>query len=56
MTGGAVHPTSGLTRSDVALYDGKNLLGCLKWRQADRVEVRFSGSVDTKGTKPGLAA
>ena len=41
--GGAVHPTPGLTRADVAFYDGKNLSGGLKWRQADRVEVRFRG-------------
>ena len=38
-----MHPTPCLTRADVAFYDGNNLLGCLKWRQADRLEVRFRG-------------
>ena len=41
--GGAVHPTPCLTRADVAFYDGSNLLDCLNWWQADRVDVRFRG-------------
>ena len=28
--GGAVHPTTGSTRADVAFYDDKNLLGLFK--------------------------
>ena len=51
--GGAVHPTPGVTLADVASYDGKNLLGCLKWRQADRVEVRFRGH---KGDQAGVCS
>ena len=45
-----MHPTPCLTRADVAFYDGNNLLDCLKWRQADRVKVRFRGH---KGDQAG---
>ena len=33
-----MHPTPCVARADVAFYDGNNLLGCLKWRQADGVD------------------
>lgn len=31
--GGAVQPNPGLTRAEVAFYDGKRLLGCAKLHQ-----------------------
>ena len=51
--GGAVHTTPGLTWADVAFYDGKILLGCLKWRQADRVEFQFRRH---KGDQAGVGS
>ena len=47
-----MHPTLCLTRADVAFYDGNNLLD-LKWRQPDRVEVRFPGH---KGDQAGVSS
>ena len=38
---GAVHSAHCLTRGDVAFYAGSTQLEYMRWRQADRVEVRF---------------
>ena len=40
---GAIHSVHCLTRGDVAFYADGTQLEYLRWRQADKVEVRFTG-------------
>ena len=40
---GAVHSAHCLTRGDVTFYAGSTQLQHIRWRQFDRVEVRFKG-------------
>ena len=41
---GAVHSMHCLARGDVAFYADGTQLQYMRWRQADRVEVRLEGS------------
>ena len=38
-----VHSVHCLTRDDITVYAGSTQLQYIRWRQADRVEVRFKG-------------